>query len=296
MDVDSWDEIRTAYQVARLGTVSAAAAALGVHHATVIRHIDALEKKLGAKLFQRHARGYTPTEAGLDLLGVGGATERQLQELVGRIKGRGATVSGELIVTTVSSFSGLLASAIATFEEQHPEIVVRIRIDQRVLKLEYGEAHVAVRAGTRPNEPDNVVRPFVTPAVALYAARRYVARHGKIEGLGDLPKHRFVGFDDAASRAPFNLWLRQHVEEGQITTRSNDINTLYEAIHAGCGAGFMPVFEAEKYGDALYQLMPPRPEWSVPTWLVTHVDLHRTPKVQAFLSHLREASRNWATI
>ncbi|MEM7520358.1 MAG: LysR family transcriptional regulator, partial [Pseudomonadota bacterium] len=47
--MDSWDEIKTAYQVARNGTVSGAAEALGVHHATVIRHIDALEGRLGVK-------------------------------------------------------------------------------------------------------------------------------------------------------------------------------------------------------------------------------------------------------
>ena len=62
--MDNWDEIRTAFQVARKGTVSGAAEELGVHHATVIRHIDALEQRLGVKLFQRHARGYTATEAG----------------------------------------------------------------------------------------------------------------------------------------------------------------------------------------------------------------------------------------
>ena len=61
--MDNWDEIRTAYQVARMGTVSGAADVLGVHHATVIRHIDALEGKLGEKLFQRHALA-------LDVLGV----------------------------------------------------------------------------------------------------------------------------------------------------------------------------------------------------------------------------------
>ena len=65
--MENWDEIRTAYHVARLGTVSGAAEVLGVHHATVIRHIDALEGRLGVKLFQRHARGYTATEAGEDL-------------------------------------------------------------------------------------------------------------------------------------------------------------------------------------------------------------------------------------
>ena len=39
--MENWDEIRTAFQVARLGTVSGAADVLGVHHATVIRHVDA---------------------------------------------------------------------------------------------------------------------------------------------------------------------------------------------------------------------------------------------------------------
>ena len=52
--MENWDELRTAYEVARHGTVSGAAAALGVHHATVIRHVDALEARLGVKLFQRH--------------------------------------------------------------------------------------------------------------------------------------------------------------------------------------------------------------------------------------------------
>ena len=75
--LENWDEIRTAYQVARMGTVSGAAEVLGVHHATVIRHIDALEKRLGARLFQRHARGYTATESGRDLLLVAQATEEQ---------------------------------------------------------------------------------------------------------------------------------------------------------------------------------------------------------------------------
>ena len=77
----SWDEIRTAFQVARLGTVSGAAEALGVHHATVIRHIDALEAELGAKLFQRHARGYTPTEAGRELLDAAQDTDDRFAQL-----------------------------------------------------------------------------------------------------------------------------------------------------------------------------------------------------------------------
>jgi DNA-binding transcriptional LysR family regulator len=39
--------------------------------------------------------------------------------------------------------------------------------------------------------------------------------------------------------------------------------------------------------------MPPRPEWAAPLWLVTHMDLHRTTKVQAFLTHLKERAAAW---
>ncbi len=45
--MDNWGEIRTAYTVAKIGAVSGAAGVTGVHHATVIRHIDALEERLG---------------------------------------------------------------------------------------------------------------------------------------------------------------------------------------------------------------------------------------------------------
>lgn len=95
--MENWDEVRTAFQVARMGTVSGAAEVLGVHHATVIRHVDALETHLGVKLFQRHARGYTATEAGQDLLRVAQATDDQFAQLQSRIKGAGDAVSGELV-------------------------------------------------------------------------------------------------------------------------------------------------------------------------------------------------------
>ncbi len=81
---------------------------LGVHHATVIRHIDALEQRLGVKLFQRHARGYTATEAGQDLLQVAQATDDQFTQLAGRIKGQGEGVSGDLVVTSLGMASRIL--------------------------------------------------------------------------------------------------------------------------------------------------------------------------------------------
>ncbi len=290
--MDNWDEVRTAYQVARLGTVSGAAEVLGVHHATVIRHIDAIESRLGVKLFQRHARGYTPTEAGQDLLRVAQATDDQLNQLVARLKGQGDAVTGELVVTSLTSFAPLVAPALAEFQRQHEGVIVRYLTGDRLFRLEYGEAHVAIRAGQVPEQPDNVVQPFMRLRVALYASRDYVARHGLPDGEGDFAGHRFVGIDDAANRAPFNKWLRDIVPASQIVFRTMDTHALEAAVRAGAGIGFFPLHEGEA-DDNLVRVMDSRDDWSAPLWLVTHVDLHRTTKVQTFLAFLKARAKDW---
>jgi len=290
--MDNWGEVRTAFQVALHGTVSGAAEALGVHHATVIRHIDALEAQLGAKLFQRHARGYTPTEAGEDLMRVAQATEDQFNQLQGRIKGRGEGVSGELVVTSLVGLASQLAPVMAEFQREYPDVVIRFLTGDRVFRLEYGEAHVAIRAGAAPEQPDNVVQPFFRHPIALYAAESYVAAHGTPKSDADLSRHRLVGHDNMQSRAPMYRWLREQVPESAYVFRSSDMRATTEAILAGAGIGFVPVFEAQRYPQ-LVQIMPPREDWASHLWLVTHVDLHRAVKVQAFLKYLKAHARVW---
>ncbi|WP_299666881.1 LysR family transcriptional regulator [uncultured Ruegeria sp.] len=290
--MDNWDEVRTAYQVARMGTVSGAADVLGVHHATVIRHIDAIEARLGVKLFQRHARGYTPTEAGEDLLRVAQATEDQFNQLVGRMKGRGDDVSGELVVTSLASLAPLIVPTLTEFQQSHPELIVRYLTGDRLFRLEYGEAHVAIRAGAAPDQPDNVVQPFIPQEIGLFASKGYIARHGNPSGVDDFANHQFVGNDDENSRAPFSRWLRANAPERAITFRCTNNFCMREAVLAGAGIGFMARWEAARDPN-LVEVMEPLPEWSGKLWLVTHVDLHRTTKVQAFLSFLKDQSKGW---
>ena len=220
--VDNWDEIRTAFQVARLGTVSRAAEALGVHHATVIRQIDALEARLSVKLFQRHARGYKTTEAGEDLLRVAEATNDQFGQLANRLKGRGSSVSGELVVTSLAEISGWITPLLVGFQRENPEVIVRFLTGDRLFRLEYGEAHLAIRAGQVPQQPDNVVQPFLQLRMGLFAHRSYVDVHGVPETLEAYSQHRFVSHDDQESRAPFFKWLRQQVPPTAIVFRCQD--------------------------------------------------------------------------
>ncbi|MEO6298394.1 MAG: LysR family transcriptional regulator [Paracoccaceae bacterium] len=293
MMVDTWDEIRTAFQVARLGTVSGAAEVLGVHHATVIRHIDALEKRLGTKLFQRHARGYTPTESGRELLKVAQTTEEQFGQLISRIKGQGETVTGELVVTSVTGIAPVLTPVFAAYQAAYPEVIIRFISDMRLFRLDYGEAHVAIRAGVAPQEPDNVVQPLVRMQVGLYASQAYVQRHGRPNGPADYAKHRFIGPDTSEPRAPFHRWLRDNIPPEAIMYRMTESAANDEAIRLGLGIGFMDS-RAARGETGLVEIMPPVPEWDSALWIVTHVDLHRTLKVQSFLTILKQQAQGWA--
>jgi DNA-binding transcriptional LysR family regulator len=291
--MDNWDEIRTAYQVARLGTVSGAAEALGVHHATVIRHVDALESKLGLKLFQRHARGYTPTEAGQELLQVGQETEARFAQMLNRINGGGTDVTGDLIVTSVPGISPLVTPALVRLQAAHPGLSIRYVTERRVFRLEYGEAHVALRAGSRPQEPDNVVQELMAMEAALYGSRAYLETHGTPSDDADLARHTFVGGEGGDPGPPYMKWLDQTVPPHRVAFRTNDAEAMEDAVSAGLGLGFLSAVGARRRAD-LVQVMPPRPEWAATLWLVTHVDLHRTRKLQAVLAELKSWARDCA--
>ena len=61
---------------------------------------------------------------------------------------------------------------------------------------------------------------------------------------------------------------------------------------AGVGAGFLPVWQAELH-DHLVPVCDAREEWASRIWLITHVDLHRTAKVQSFTQYLKEHAKGW---
>ena len=288
MAIESWDEIRTAWHVARAGTVSGAAEALGVHHATVIRHIDALEARLGVKLFQRHARGYTPTEAGMALAQVGRVTDEQFAQLGTRLTGAGSRIEGDLVITTLPGLVPLLRPALVTLAQRYPDLSLRLQTERRVARLAYGEAHLAVRAGARPTEPDNVVQPLMRCPVALYASPGYVAVHGAPRDDAALSERGFIVEEIEDARAPFEQWLLRLRPRPRIVFRSNEAAARRAAVADGLGLGF---WFGETDAPDLVEVMPPRPEWEFTVWLVTHVDLHRTAKVQAAVAIIKECFR-----
>ncbi len=284
--MNKWTELRTAYQVARLGTVSAAAQALGLHRATINRHIDVLEADIGAKIFIRHARGYALTDVGQDMLRVAQKTDELIEDLVGRVQGGKAQIEGEIKLTILQPFAPLLMQAIADFRSNNPYCLVDVDVGEDLARLEYGEAHIALRAGSKPEHPDYVVSRFGAIGFNLYAHDSYVLRRGLPAGPNDMKNHSFVLPRLPEGRSPFASWIKDHVPPEMVALSSRDIRLSVEAIAEGVGIGFMSDYEASQRGN-LRAVLPPNTDWFVPGWIVTHIDLHRTEKVQAMLNSIK---------
>ncbi|HIC66570.1 MAG: LysR family transcriptional regulator [Paracoccus sp. (in: a-proteobacteria)] len=279
MNIGSWDDIRIALAVARSGTVSGAAEALGVHHATVIRRIDALEAQLGTRLFQRHPRGYALTEPGQALLQVARDTDERFAQLAAQIGGAGDRIEGELVVTSLPGLSDLVMPRLIGLLRRHPGLRLNYVTDVRLFRLAAGEAHVAIRAGTRPTEPDYVVRRMTDLPQSLYATAGYLKDHGD---PADLARQRLALPGPEARNAPLMRWLAARTPPDAVVMTANDTAAREAVIRAGLAMGPLPPARAAGLVEALSL-----PEWSSALWLVTHVDLHRTPKVQAAVAALR---------
>ncbi len=273
----NWNDIRTAAFVARLGTVSAAAEALGLHRATVVRHIDALEKQLGAKLFLRHPNGFTATPLAEELLNMADATEAHFNELALRANAQGKRLEGTLKITLVDDLAPLILPVIKSFQAANPGMKIEVVGSDQKLRLEYGEADIALRIGPKPQHPDNVVIPFVKIRMGLFAQQET----DWPEDLNQLPDNCLVGPTIHAPESPYFEWLAASVPSRAVGFRSNRLPVLWAAVRSGLGAGFLPSLRAEE--ASLKQLVEPKEDWHEATWLVTHVDMHRTAKVQAFI-------------
>lgn len=280
-----WTELRTALVLAKLGTVSATAKEIGIHRVTVNRHIDTLDAHFGTSLFQRHARGYTLTEEGQDMFDVALRAETLFGELQTQLRGRASAVSGKLVITAIAAIAPTVMAAIKNFTVAHPDIEIEYQAEERLAKLEHGEAHIAFRAGEKPEEPDYVVRSHRPIRFALYASKDYVDRHG-IPDLNALDAHRFVAPSSFHTNMPYVRWFSDNVGPEQFALRTNSHLVRRIAICHGVGLGFLDDQEAFIYED-LVEIMRLDEDLKIDIWVVTHLDLRRKPKVQAFLASLK---------
>src|SRR3984893_3055287 len=141
-----WDDIRYFLAVARGGSVRAAAKALVVNHATVLRRIAQLEERLGALMFEKLPSGYRLTAAGEEVLELANQMEASSHQMETRVFGRDQSVRGLLRVTMAPPLAThLLMPDFADFARLHPDIEMEIVSSGELANLTNREADVAIR-------------------------------------------------------------------------------------------------------------------------------------------------------
>lgn len=287
--MDKWNEIRTAYKLAKLGTLSATADDMGVHRSTVMRHIDALEDSLGITLFQRNDRGYIPTEAGLDIMRLGEVTDSHFSQLSSRLKSKAHTLEGTLTITIVSEMVGIILPAITAYQSRHPKMNIELIGDIRNFNLEYGEADIAIRGGDKPTTPDNIVLPLLEAELVLCVHNHYVAQHG-MPTEATLAAHRFIALRERPAHLVWNEWIYHNIPEDQIVVSASNQQLLTHTLMAGCGIGVLPrQLVAEQ---PLLVEVPIRESWRMMIWVLVHRDMISMPKVKMFLDVLKD-KKDW---
>ena len=112
MHNENWDDLRYILAVAEGGSVSAAARALGVNHATVLRRVAAFEERHGVSLFEKGARGYTIPPDRLRIVEAAREAEAAIAAVGRLMQGRAAPAAGRVRITTTDTFSLTIVPAI----------------------------------------------------------------------------------------------------------------------------------------------------------------------------------------
>ncbi|MEO0466146.1 MAG: LysR family transcriptional regulator [Pseudomonadota bacterium] len=280
-------EIRAAYYVAKLGTVSAAAQHLGVHRATVQRRIDVLEAELGGKVFLRHSRGYSTTDLGRQLLSAAGRIEEEIERFIGYSSIEGTKVDGELIIaSTPPSYSPIIVASVKAFREIYSDASVRFLLVDQPPKLELGEAHIYFHFGKKLENPDYVLLPWMTFSGGIYASKSYIQKRGNPKTLDELSQHEFALLT-AEHYSPPDDWLRNHVPNSSVAFVSNDRLNIWRAVVDGLAVGNL-VDHLAMNNPSIERVALPVPKFASTCWAITHVDSHRSPKVQAYFQCLRD--------
>ena len=267
--------------VARLGTLTAAADALGITGSAVSHRIRGLERELGVHLLQRSPRGLALTDAGRRYRSAVedafASLARATVELLGPDLSRPLTIS-------LTSEIGLrwLMPRFHRFRAQHPDFDTAILSTYQVADLQAGEADLALRygAGRWPGVEAEPILKFSVSPVCTPALKQAIGDRSPAKALAEHPLIR-EDYDD------WELWLEVAGLAGFKPSRQLrfiDYSMAVAAAASGHGIllGYSGYVDAEVASGALAYLF----DLSVPTgkgyYLVYRRERLADPRVRAF--------------
>lgn len=239
-------QIETFVAVAAKGSLSAAAQAEGVAPAMIGRRLDALEERLGVKLFVRTTRKLTLTFEGSAFLEDCQRILRELYNAEASVSAGGVKASGHLRVSAPAGFGRKhVVPLVPLFASAHPDVTVTLDLSDRLVDLVNEGFDCAIRLGELPDSSLVSLRLGENRRVCV-AAPGYLERHGAPATLDDLARHNCLAL--AANANQQRAW--SFMRDGEVvsikvsgTMECSDGAVLHEWCLAGYGLAWRSWWE-----------------------------------------------------
>ena len=174
-------------RICELGSLSAAARALGISRPMVSRYLEQMEKWAGTRLVNRSTRKLTLTAAGEKVL----QKTRTLSQLSQEIEGQSEKdlPSGTLRVACAHfTAMHLIAPVLPGLLARYPQLRIELDVNNHPVSLVGERIDVAVRITDTP-EPGMIARRLGECRSVLCASPDYLAQHGTPVSPEDLAQH-----------------------------------------------------------------------------------------------------------
>ena len=275
-----------------LGSLSAAARALGMSQTMATKHVDALEQRLGVKLLHRRTRSLALTENGRRYLESAERILSEWEEAEATASAERVEVSGMLRVNAPLSFGfRQIAPLMPALARQHPGLIVDLGLNDRRVDLVEEGWDVAVRIGAISDQ-GLIARRIAPSRLMLCAAPAYLAHHGTPRRVPDLERHNCLIYT-LSHRLGSGHWDFGRDGKASAAVRGNlrasNGDALVAAAVAGQGIFYEPSFlvgDAVRTGE-LVHLRLDHPPLALHGVFAVHAGPRRPPaKVRAFIDFL----------
>jgi len=285
--IENWDDYRFFLRIAEHGTLKSTAAALKVNLSTVLRRINMLEKKMGARLFDRSHDGFTLTPAGNIMKEHAEAMQHSVIELMRKVKDTDHQFGGVIkLATTDSLFQNWLGPLIKAFREQHPDIFFEFLVSPRNINLAKHEADIAISVGNI--RPDYMIgRKLMDVHYRFYGLATLYAGKAPVTNNEQLKTLPIMHMNADFAHQPFYKWHKAHFPDSSAFDSTDHFTVMHQMIKLGLGIGLLPDYLGDD-DPKLVTLFTLPEETNKELWILTHPDLRSVSRIRKFLEFIRK--------
>lgn len=251
--MDRITSMRVFVRSASAGSLSAAARHLGMSPAMAAKHVNALEARLGVKLFHRTTRRLSLTEAGSNYLEACQRILPEIDEAEAVAASQRIKATGLLRMNVPLSFGErFVAPLIPAFSHRHPEVKVELGLSDAQVDLLAGSWDLAIRIG-RLSDSNLQARRLGDSAMLVCAAPSYLDQRGVPRRVAELTQHNCLSYT-LSPMQDARTWA--FGPDGEIRVPisgdllANNGNALLAAAVGGQGIIYQPHFIVGEALDA----------------------------------------------